>query len=470
MSYSGIRTLTEGKIFQQLIRLAAPIMATSFLQMAYTLTDMAWLGRLGSEEMAAVGAMGIIIWFLSSVALMTKTGAEISIAQCIGGKQMEKARLYASHTVTIALITGIVITIGLFFAIEPVIALFKLDAELTEMARQYLQITGSALPIVFIIHTFSGIYNGIGRTSIPFYFFAAGLASNMLLDPLLIFGINGFGGMETQGAAWATVLSEILVITLFIWKMKQKNGILNRFPYFIRLRKTYTLHIIKLGAPIAAMNCLFAAINFYMARIASIYGGHLGVMSQTTGSQIEGISWNTSLGFSTALGTFVAQNHAAGKTERTIRAYRYTLFTLLSLGVIVTISFLFSGKEIFSVFVVEEAARKAGSEYLFIVAFCQLFMMLEITTMGMWNGHGRTLPPALVSIIFNLARIPLALTLAPMFGINGVWMALTISSIIKGIISPAWWQFVFRKDLKQGLNTISVLFLLILYSFHYVIS
>jgi putative MATE family efflux protein len=376
-------------------------------------------------------------------------GAEISIAQSIGEKRLDNARIYASHTVTISLIIGILISLFLFFSAHPLIALFKLNVKLTGMAYGYLRIVCFSLPAVFLTFTFSGIYNGIGRTTIPFYFMAAGLVGNMALDPLLIFGIGGFGAMGTEGAAVATMLSQMLVVSLFIWKTRQKNGILNRFPYFVKLQKPFTARIFKLGAPIAAMNCLFAAINFYMARYASIYGGHLGVMSQTTGSQIESITWNTSHGFSTALGTFVAQNQAAKKKDRTLKAYKYTLATLLSLGVVVTISFLLFGKTIFSVFVVEEAARIAGGEYLYIVAFCQLFMMLEITTVGMWNGYGRTFPPAIVSIVFNLARIPLAVWLAPQFGINGVWMAITISAIVKGIISPVWWQVVYHRKIKE---------------------
>jgi Na+-driven multidrug efflux pump len=177
-----------------------------------------------------------------------------------------------------------------------------------------------------------------------------------------------------------------------------------------------------------------------MARVASIYGGYLGVMSQTTGSQIEGITWNTSQGFSTALGTFVAQNYAAGKINRTRKAYKYTLILLLSLGIVVTLSFIFFGQEIFGLFTSETDAREAGGNYLNIVAYCQLFIMLEITTLGIWNGYGKTLPPAIISTTFNLARIPLAMLLAPVYGINGVWMAIMISSVIKGIISPAWFH------------------------------
>jgi putative MATE family efflux protein len=435
---AGVRNLTEGKIFRQLIQSAMPIMATGFIQMAYTLTDMVWVGHLGSEEMAAVGGMGIVFWLVSSVAMMTKVGAEISIAQSVGAKRLDKARMYASHTVTIAFIIGLIISFLLFVLSSSVVSLVKLDAKIAGIANDYLRIGCISLPTIFLTYTFSGIYNGIGRTAIPFYFMATGLVSNMVLDPLMIYGIAGFGAMKTQGAAIATVISQLIVFLLFIWKTRQKNGILNRFPYWVKLQKSYTFPILKLGAPAAAMNCLFAAINFYMARIASIYGGHLGVMSQTTGSQIEGVTWNTSQGFSTALATFAAQNYAAKKVERAAKAYKYTLATLLSLGVIITISFLFFGKEIFSLFVVEEPARKAGEEYLFIMAFCQLFMMLEITTMGLWNGFGRTLPPALISILFNCARIPLALYLAPHYGINGVWAAIAISAILKGIVSPVW--------------------------------
>lgn len=81
MSQSGIKDLTKGSIYKQLIRLAVPIMATGFIQMAYTLTDMAWVGRLGSRELAAVDAVGIIIWITSSLVLLGKTAAEITIRE-----------------------------------------------------------------------------------------------------------------------------------------------------------------------------------------------------------------------------------------------------------------------------------------------------------------------------------------------------------------------------------------------------
>lgn len=439
MSKSGVRTLTEGKIFRQLIQLALPIMATGFIQMAYTLTDMAWVGRLGSRDVTAIGAVGILTWLTTSLALLPKIAAEISIAQSIGAKRLDKAEKYASHTVTISFIIGIVIALILIALAPFIVAFFKLEADIASMSTDYLKIVALGTPFFYMSQTFSGVYNGSGRTTIPFYLMSSGLICNMILDPIMIFGIGPLEGMRTQGAALATLTSQIIVFVLFVWQMKRSNGILNRFSYFVKLKKSYSLHIFKLGTPVALMNCFMAAISFVIARIASEYGGHLGVMSQTTGGQIEGITWNTAQGFSIALATFVAQNFAAGKLDRTRKAYRYTLISLLSLGVVVTFSFIVWGEEIFGIFVPEAEAKLAGGEYLFIVAFCQMFMMLETTTLGMWNGYGKTLPPAIVSISLNFARIPLALWLATLMGINGVWLAITISAILKGIISACWW-------------------------------
>ncbi|MDL2314789.1 MATE family efflux transporter [Bacteroidales bacterium OttesenSCG-928-C19] len=441
----GVRNLTEGPIFKQLLGIALPIMATNFIQMAYTLTDMAWVGRLGSKEVAAIGSVGILVWLVSSFAILTKIAAEISIARAIGKNNISEARHYASHTVTIAMLLGIIIALLLFSLSPLIVSFFKHEAHIATMATSYLQIVACAMPLSFLANAFSGIYNGAGRTTIPFYLIASGLLFNMVLDPLFIFGVGPFEGMGTNGAGVATVIAQLIVVILFVWQMKRSNGILNRFPYFIKPKKTYTTDIFKLGAPIALMNCLMAAIGFYIARIASVVGGHLAVMSQTTGSQIEGITWNTSNGFSTALGTFVAQNYAAGKPERAQKAYKYTLITLLSFGLIITACFILFGEEIFGVFVPEAEARIAGGNYLFILSFCQVFMMLESTTLGMWNGSSQTTPPAVISIVFNLLRIPMALWLANIYGINGVWITMTVTAIMKGLCSFLVWTFRRRK-------------------------
>ncbi len=445
----NIRDLTRGGIFRQLLTLALPLMAISFIQMTYNLVDILWIGRLSSRSVAAVGSIGMLMWMMNSVALISKVGAEISIGQSIGARRLDHASLYASHTTTLALFLGV--AFGIFFLLfpHPYVAFYRLEHSIAMEAVSYLRIMAVGIPVMFLILNFSGIYIGSGRSDIPFYFNATGLMFNILLDPLLIFGMGPIPAMGVEGAALATVFSQGVVLLLFITHLKRRNGLLGRFRFLISPNRRFTINILKLGLPVAAMNVYFAFINMNLARTASLYGGHLGITSQTTGGQIEGITWNTSNGFATALGSFVAQNFAAGKMLRATRAFRYTLMMMGLLGGIVSAAFIFRGEWIFSLFVPEREAYIAGGDYLLILGFSQLFMMLEITTQGIFNGLGKTSPPAIVSVVFNTLRIPLALFLGARIGVTGVWWAISITSLFKGSILFIWYLLLRKRLTSQ---------------------
>lgn len=440
----GTKNLTQGSITRQLFNLALPIMGTSFIQMAYSITDMAWVGRLGSEAVAAIGAVGILTWMTVSLSYLNKVGAEVSVGQSIGARNEEDARNFASHNLTIALLLSLAWGALLFIFASPVIGIYKLDASISENAVRYLQIITTGFPFVFLTSAFTGIYNASGKSNIPFYISGTGLLINMLLDPLFIFVFD----WGTAGAAWATWCSEAFVCLLFAYQLKVRGPLFGGFSFFTRLKKRYTFRVIQLGVPVAVLNMLFAVINIFMARTASLYGGHIGLMTLTAGGQIEAIAWNTSQGFSTALSAFVAQNYAAGKKDRVVGAYHTTLKMTALFGVFCTLLFVFYGSEVFSWIVPEPAAFEAGGVFLRIDGYSMVFMMLEITMQGLFYGTGHTVPPAIISITFNSLRIPLALALTALgFGIAGVWWAISISSMLKGVVSFIWFRLLQKKIL-----------------------
>lgn len=450
---SGIHNLTEGKIFSTLIRLALPLMGTSFLQMAYTLMAMSWVGRLGTvshpeiatKSEAAIGAIGMLLWLTSSVAYLAMIGSEVAVGQSIGAKKMKRAAIYASHSTTTSIVLSVVWVSTLFIFANPILSFFKLSADITADAVLYLRILTISLPFQFLSYNFAGIYNGAGRSTVPFKNNAAGLVLNMILDPILMFGM----GMGLHGAAIGTVAAQLFVFSLFFYQIKYGNRILGDFSFFIKPKAIYLKRIIFLGTPVSIMNSLYAIINMNLARVASIHGGHLGMMAQTTGGQIEAVTWNTSQGFSTALSAFVAQNYAANKLERGKKAYIYTIRVMFTLGIFVSIAFILFGAQIFGIIVPEENAMRAGAEYLFVMGLVQIFMMFELTTQGMFNGIGRTVEPAVISITFNALRIPLAYYLASQMGIVGVWWAIAMSTVCKGIILPVWFTVVYKRVQKR---------------------
>lgn len=438
----SVKNLTEGPIRKQLFQLAIPIMGTSFVQMAYSLTDMAWVGRLGSKSVAAIGAVGILTWMLQSFSLLNKVGSEVTVGQAIGSGSQEEAKAYAAHNLTIALIMSLVWG-GLFFSFAvPVVSLYKLSPDISAKAVEYLRIVSTAFPFVFLSSAFTGIHNAAGLSKIPFYISSAGLVLNMLLDPLFILGL----GWGTAGAAYATWLSECAVILLFVYQLKVRNKLWSSFRFFVPLKWSYTLKVIRIGLPVALLNSFFAVINMLMGRTASVYGGHYGLVALTTGGQIEAIAWNTSQGFSTALSAFTAQNFAAKKRRRIEAAYRATLMMTSVFGLFCTFLFVFYGSEIFSLVIHEKAAYMSGGVFLRIDGYSMMFMMLEITMQGLFYGVGRTMPPAIVSVTFNTLRVPLAVLLGTVgLGINGVWWAISISSILKGLVLFVWYRTLQKK-------------------------
>lgn len=452
---AGIHNLTEGNILRSLLRLAFPLMGTSFLQMAYTLMAMSWVGRLhesshsigATKAEAAIGAIGMLMWMSASVAFLTMIGAEVAVGQSIGGKKLRRARIYASQTTTLSLVLGIVWSVLLFSLAPHILSFFKLPADITDEAIHYLRIVTLCLPLQFLSYNFTGIYNGSGRSFIPFKNNACGLILNMILDPLLMFTFD----MGLLGAAWGTAISQGFVFVLFYFQMKvSRQRIFDQFSFFIAPRWAFLKRIFYLGTPVSVMNSLFAFINMNLARAASVFGGHLGLMTQTTGGQIEGVTWNTAQGFSTALSAFVAQNYAAGKLERGKKAYTYTLRIMLSLGAIISIVFILFGGQLFGIIVPQKEAMEAGAAYLLVMGLVQIFMMLELTTQGMFNGIGRTIEPAVINIIFNGLRIPLAYYLATDMGIMGVWWAIAISTVCKGILMPSCFAWIYKKEMKKS--------------------
>ena len=181
-------------------------------------------------------------------------------------------------------------------------------------------------------------------------------------------------------------MSEALVFSIFIYKLRRKDDLLGGFSFIVRLKKKYTRRIIKLGLPVAALNTLFSFVNMFLSRTASEQGGHIGLMAFTTGGQIEAITWNTSQGFSTALSTFIAQNYAAGQKARVRQAWHTTLWMTGIFGTLCSLLFILFGNEIFSIFVPEAEAYRVGGDYLRIDGYSQIFMMMEITMQGVFYG------------------------------------------------------------------------------------
>lgn len=443
------KNLTQGSIHKPLFALAMPILGTSFIQMLYSFTDMAWLGRLDNQSVAAVGAVSMFAWLASSLSLINKVGSEVLVAQCIGENNPKKAARYAGHTSTLSIILGV--TIGSIYLLlsSPLLSLYNLAAPIHDKAVSYMHIISVGIPLVACTASYTGTYNAMGYSKVPFVISTLGLVLNMMLDPLCIFVLN----LGSDGAGYATLISQTVVYLLFITQMKRIDKLLENFPLITRPELPFVSSILHIGVPVALLNCLFAFINMFMGRMASDTNGHIGVLTLTTGGQLEGITWSTAQGFSTALSAFVSQNYAAGKIKRVLRAFRFTLIMTVSFGLLTSLVYYFWGSHLFRVIVPEIEAYHAGGIYLRINAYSQVFMMVELCSQGLFYGIRKTRIPAAISIGGNLLRIPLALIILAIFPcIEALWWVICFSTILKGCLS----LLCYRREEKRLKQLVSV--------------
>ena len=418
-----------------LIKLALPIILASLLQMTYNITDMFWVGRIGSDAVAAVGSATFFVnlgWALSSI---VSIGAVVKISQAVGAKKELLSRKYASASIIMGVVLGLAYTFALLFFSKELIGFFQMDNQwVNDNASVYLRISSIGVIISFLNITFTAILNARGKTKLSFRAVLYGNIINLILDPLFITLLDG--GVE--GAAWATILSRLVsLIYFYIIIYKQQ---LIRFAFRGIDLQCFT-SLLKVGFPGAIQRVLFTLIAIIIGRLVSEWGVDA-IAAQKIGIQIEGITFMVVGGVQQAISIVVGQNFGAKNYKYIDRLYFSALKISGAVGLVSTVLFIAIPEELVSIFIDNPTTIEIGSQYLMIVGISQLFMCLEMVTGGVYNGQGLTQYSATVSVVFTSLRIPLAIWLSSTsLGVSGIWWSIAISSIIKGLTLATLYRF-----------------------------
>lgn len=427
--------LLHERILPAMSRLALPIMATSLVQMAYNLTDMAWIGRLGAGAVTAVGTAGMYMWLSQGFIDLAKIGGQVKVAQALGAGDEKDAGQFAKTAIQLGLLCSLIIGLLAFFQSHSLIRFFGLrDSWIIENAETYLKITGGGIVFSYMNAVLTGLFTASGDSRTPLKANAAGLVVNMVLDPVLIFGLGFFPVMGVTGAAVATVAAQMVVTVIFILSALRERLVFDKFFLFSLPSARHIREIVRIGFPTSIQNIIYSSISMVLTRLVTGFGD-TAVAIQRVGGQVESISWMTAEGFAAALNSFTGQNFGAKQYQRVKKGYSTAVGMMILWGALTTCILVFLAVPIFRIFIQEEGVLHEGSQYLKILGYSQIFMCVELLTIGAFAGLGKTLIPSVLSIILTSMRIPLALVLsATSLGLDGIWWAITISSVVKGII------------------------------------
>ena len=422
--------LLKGRILPTVVKLAMPIMATSFVGLAYNLTDMFWVSSLGERAVAAVGSAGILFWLVESLFALPRIGGQVLVGQSLGAGDIEEARGWARAALRTAYLMAAALTLVFVFLQSPLTSIFHFnDLETIVRTETYLWIVGLGMIARVGGRLYSAILTASGNSFTPFVIFVTGLVLNMLLDPLFILVFK----MDVAGAAIATLLSETTAFILMLAAVR-RNEYIARLRLFSGPVEIHRLKpIAKLGAPVAMQSGVHAIVTILISRLVVRFGD-LAVAAQRLGAQIESISWMTADGFAAAVNAFMAQNFGAGEHRRVRRGYWSGFWLVSGICTVTSLILLLFGAPIMTIFFKDPLALGHGADYLRILSASQLLMGIQLLTSSAFAALGQSLVPSIVVTGLMVSRIPLSTYLSgTALGVSGIWWSFSITTNLAGL-------------------------------------
>jgi putative MATE family efflux protein len=435
--------MTQGPILAKLLSLAAPMMGTQLVQMLYNLTDMFWLGRLGHEQVASSGAVGMYMWLSVSAMMIGSIGAGIGVSQSFGRGDRVRAKAYAQTAISLSAVLGVLYGAVMIIFNKQMIGFYNFrEQSVANDARIYLVIVSFAIPITYLTSTMSATFTASGNSRVPFICNFIGMSLNVVLDPLLIFT----AGMGITGAAVATAIGQTVVCAALFSMMKRyKKRPFGAIAFFVIPKLDDVRQILRWAVPTAVEGFLFTFLAMVTTRRVAFFGADAMAISRV-GSQIESLTWLLGGAFGSALITFIGQNYGANRWDRINETFRLATFALLGYGAVVTFIMAVPGRYIFALFLPDPALTERSISYLRILAIAQIPMCMEGASSNSFRGLGRTIPPAVVNTTCNIIRVPLAYLLSmTSLGLSGLWIGIMASQTVKGAWAYIWYAAAEQK-------------------------
>ncbi len=420
-------------VFSLLVSMSVPMMLSMLIQSLYNIVDSIYVSRLGTDALTAVSLAYPLQNAIVSVAVGTGVGISSAISIHLGAGDQEKADRAATLGIALTVFHCILFVIAGIFITRPFLSLFTDNPAVLEDACDYTYIVlclsfGALLQIAL-----EKIFQSIGQMKITMYLLIVGCVINIILDPILIFGLLGFPAMGTAGAAIATVIGQIGAFLLYIAVYVRKS-----YAVHIRLRHLkpdirLIGQIYSVGIPSSIMmllpSTLISVLTRILASFSEVYVAVLGVYFK-----LQTFIYMPANGIVQGMRPIIGYNYGAGEIQRVRKTIRYSLLCAAAIMLLGTLLALLIPGQILSLFDADPELMDAGITALRIISLGFLVSSLGVICSGTFEalGNGRN------SLIISLLRqfvitIPLSFLLSHFFGPAGVWVSFPAGEICASV-------------------------------------
>ena len=458
--------LTEGNLLRNLIKLSIPIVLSNLLQMIYNVVDIFWLGKLGENAKGAVSVAGMsfpIVFFFLAIGIGLTTAGTALISQYKGSGQPEKLRHVVGQFTNILVIFFLIIILVNYKFSKNILRLLNTPSSIFTDANSYFSIILYAMPFMIIFKAFQSFARGLGDTITPLKIQAVAIGINVVLDPLLIFGVGFFPKLGVTGAAIATFSARAIAGIFSIIMVLRKFKILmprleNIKPDFSMLKK-----ILNISLP-ASLGMSMTSLGFIILQGFVNTFGTLVISAFSIGKRLMSIFMIPSMGFSKALEAIVGQNLGAKNVKRAEESLWLTLKVVAVIMLVGGSIIFFFGGQLTQIFIKDQQVFILGQRMTKVIAVAAFVFSMVFVIFGVFNGSGHTK----FVMFFNIARLWL-FRLPFVFILSGEVLALDIfrTGIFKTIFTTlakplaehpydaVWWAMLFSNILVFIISFIS---------------
>jgi len=440
MSQPPRANLTQGPVRAHLLRLTLPMIVGLIAMMGFYLADTLFVAQLGSDALAAMSFTFPVVMTITSLGIGLMAGTSSVLSRCIGEGLDSTVPRLATDSLLLALVLSIAIAALGLTTTTPLFRLLGANDAVLILIHDYMDIWYLSLPLVLVPMAGIGAIRATGDSRGQSAVLIFSSVANLILDPLLIFGLAGLPRMELAGAALASVLARLLSLGVGYYIFHIRHKLLDlKLPSATQFSASiYTIS--RIALPAAGTNMVIPLASGVVTALVAAQGAEA-VAGFGAAFRVEGFAMIVFYALSAVIGPFVGQNLGAGQVDRVRDAVRQCMWFCLGFGLFLALVLALGATSIAGWFSNDSAVIQSTVLYFQIVplSFATAGMVMIIN--AVFNGAGLPLHATGISVLRMLVLIlPLAALGAALGGLAGLYSGLLGANILAGIIALAWWR------------------------------
>lgn len=432
-----MKDMTTGSPFKNIFYFSLPMLFGNVFQQLYNVIDSIIVGQfIGKQALAAVGASFPIMFFMIALLTGATMGSTVLVSQFYGAKDGVRLKSMTDTTYFFLLLLSIGLTV-LGLAIDGwVLHLMNTPADIYNDAKLYIDILFIGMFTMIGYNGISSILRGVGDSKTPLYLLIISTIVNIGLDLLFVVTF----GWGIAGAAWATVIAQLVSFIATVILLKRKSPALAIRLSGLNLDFGMFFKSIKIGLPSGIQQMAVAMGFMALTRIVNGFGTNA-IAAFTAAGRIDSFAMMPAMNFSMAVSTFVGQNIGAKREDRVKAGLKATLVMSLAVSVFITLCMLIFGENLIRLFSHDAQIIKIGKEYLYIVSSFYIFFSSMFVVNGVLRGAGDTFIPMCITIMsLWLFRIPIAACLSTIWGTAGIWWGIPIAWVLGAVLAYLYFK------------------------------